>query len=66
VLGALRPGGMVVLDDMTPEEHWPPEWQEQPDIVREFWLNDARLSATEILTTATTSAILATRIDTDR
>ncbi len=62
VVEALRPGGLVVLDDLTPEEYWPAEWQGRPDVVREFWLNDARLRATEVLTTPRTVAILAARI----
>ncbi len=62
VVESLRPGGLVVLDDLTPEEYWPPEWRGRPDVVREFWLNDARLRATEVLTTPRTAAILATRI----
>ncbi|MDI3340154.1 MAG: class I SAM-dependent methyltransferase [Sphaerobacter sp.] len=61
LLRALRPGGLVVLDDLTPEEHWPPEWRGQPDPVRQFWLNDPRLLATELLVTPTASVILATR-----
>jgi len=60
---ALKPGGLVVLDDLTPEEDWPPAWHGRPDPVREFWLDDARVSATEMLTTPRTAAILATRID---
>ena len=55
-------GGLVVLDDLTPEEYWPLEWRGRPDVVREFWLNNGRLSATEVLTTPRTVAILATRI----
>ena len=62
VVESLRPGGLVVLDDLTSEEYWPPEWRGQPDVVRQFWLNDERLSATEVLTTPRTAAILTTRI----
>jgi predicted O-methyltransferase YrrM len=62
ILSALRPGGIVVLDDLTPEADWPPQLCNQPDPVREFWLNDARVQATEVLTTPHTAAILATRI----
>ena len=61
-LSALRIGGMVVMDDLTPEEYWPQEWYGRPDPVREFWLNDARLNAVEVLTTPRTMVILATRI----
>jgi len=62
VVEALQPGGLVVLDDLTPEEYWPPAWRGQPDVVRAFWLNDARLLATEVRTTVRTAAILATRL----
>ncbi len=62
LLAALRPGGMLVLDDLTPEEHWPPAWRGQPDPVRDFWLNDPRLRATELLTTPTSAVIVATRL----
>ena len=61
VLGALRPGGLVVLDDLWPEGMAPPEPRGQPDPVREFWLNDPRLAATEILTGPRMAVILATR-----
>jgi predicted O-methyltransferase YrrM len=59
---ALAPGGVIVLDDLTPEDQWPPEWRGQRDPVRDFWLNDPRLVATEILLTPTTAAILAVRV----
>jgi predicted O-methyltransferase YrrM len=62
ILAALRPGGIVVLDDLTPEADWPPQLRNLPDPVREFWLNDTRVQATEVLTTPHTAAILATRI----
>ena len=62
ILPALRRGGIVVLDDLGPEESWPQEWHGRSDPVREFWLNDARLNALEVLTTPRTMVILATRI----
>jgi len=43
-------------------EQWPAAWRGQRDPVRDFWLNDPRLIATEIRTTATTAAIVATRV----
>ena len=60
---ALRPGGLIVLDDLTPEEHWPPEWRGKPDPVRERWLNDPRLAATEVRVAPTMAVILAARLD---
>ncbi len=61
VLQALAPGGLLVLDDLTPEEFWPPEWRGKPDGTREFWLNDPRLCATEVRVTERQVVILATR-----
>jgi predicted O-methyltransferase YrrM len=60
-LALLAPGGTVLVDDMTPEDLWPEEWRGKPDPAREFWLGDARLAASEILTTLQTAAILAVR-----
>jgi predicted O-methyltransferase YrrM len=54
VVGMLAPGGIAVLDDLTPG-------LAGPDPVREFWLGHEELAAAEVLTTPTTSAILAVR-----
>lgn len=62
VVQALAVGGMALLDDFTPVEHWPPEWRDKPDARRAFWLNHPRLFATEVRTTARTAAILAVRV----
>ena len=62
ILAKVHVGGIVVLDDLSPEEYWPEEWRGQTDPVREFWLNDVRVNATEVLTTPRTMAIMATRI----
>lgn len=58
----LEIGGLLFMDDFTPEEHWPEEWRGIHDPVREFWLNHPCLSSTEIYLTSTTAAILATRV----
>lgn len=62
MLSAVRPGGFIVLDDLTPEELWPPKWHGQPDPVRDFWLNDSRIVATELRVTAAHAVIMATRV----
>lgn len=54
VAGMLVPGGVAVLDDLTPG-------RPGPDPVREFWLGHAELAAAEVLTTPTSAAILAVR-----
>ena len=60
-LALVAPGGVVVIDDMTPDELWPEEWRGRPDPVREFWLEDPRLRAVEVLTTPVTANIIATK-----
>ncbi len=54
VAGLLAPGGIAVLDDLTPGFAG-------SDPVREFWLGRPDLAATEILTTPGSAAILAVR-----
>lgn len=61
LLAALQPGGLLVLDDLTPESQWPAEWRGQLDPVRAFWLNDPRVAATELLVTPKDAVIVATR-----
>ncbi len=62
LLRAVRPGGLVVLDDLTPEDQWPAEWHGHPDPVRSFWLDEPRVAATELLTTPSTAVIVARRL----
>jgi predicted O-methyltransferase YrrM len=54
-------GGVVAMDNLTPEHLWPPDGPDWPDALREFWLRNEALTATEILTTPDTSAILAVK-----
>jgi hypothetical protein len=53
VAGLLAPGGIAVLDDLTPGAGHDP--------VRAFWLGRPDLAATEILTAPESAAILAVR-----
>lgn len=62
LFNTLSIGGMLFMDDFTPEEHFPKEWLGKPDKVREYWLNHSGLRATEIYLSSTSSAILATKI----
>jgi predicted O-methyltransferase YrrM len=55
VLDLGRRGTIFVLDDLTPGYHG-------PDPVRDLWLGSERLASTEVLTTPTTAAILATLV----
>ena len=55
-------GGQMVMDDLTPVEQWPPEWDGIVDAKREFAFANPRVSGTEVRTTPTTSALIVTRI----
>ena len=54
-------GGMVVMDNLTPEHLWPPDSPDWPDALRQHWLGSERLVAVEVLTTPDSSAILAVK-----
>lgn len=61
LIGAVRPGGMIVLDDFTPIEAQPREWRDRADPLRDFWLHDPRLHSVEIQIAPGMAVILATR-----
>jgi predicted O-methyltransferase YrrM len=54
-------GGMVVMDNLTPEHLWPPDSPDWPDALRAYWLGSGALVATEVLTTPESSAIVAVK-----
>ena len=54
VVGLLAPGGIAVLDDLTPG-------REGSDPVRDFWLGHPELTAVELLTTAENATIVGVR-----
>jgi predicted O-methyltransferase YrrM len=54
-------GGVVVMDNLTPEHLWPADGPTWPDALREFWLGSDALAATEIQTTPDSSVILAVK-----
>ena len=57
-LELLAPGGIVVIDDLTPKALWPEEWRGKPDPARDVWLGRDDLVVTELLTTPETAAML--------
>ncbi|MFE6524933.1 O-methyltransferase [Streptomyces sp. NPDC057794] len=61
VVELLAPGGLLVLDDFTPSPHWPPRFGGAVDELRLFYLTHPALEATEVLTTPTSSAVVAAR-----
>jgi predicted O-methyltransferase YrrM len=60
VLRIMAPGGIVVIDDLTPSSLMPEEWA-AADPVRDYWLNDERVVSVELLTTPESAAILAVK-----
>jgi predicted O-methyltransferase YrrM len=61
IVDLIEPGGIVVLDDFTPCETWPPIFQGRVDTLRESWLTDERFTAVEVMIAADASALIATR-----
>ena len=61
VCDLMEPGGIVVLDDFTPSETWPPIFEGRVDIMREQWLTDPRFTAVEIMVAIDSSVLIATR-----
>ncbi len=65
IAGLLKPGGVLVFDDLTPEALWPDSWHGKPDPKREFAFKSGYFAATELLTGQSTAALLLTRLTTD-
>ena len=61
IVDLIEPGGIVVLDDFTPCEHWPPTYAGRVDTLREEWLSDERFAAVEVMIAPDASAVIATR-----
>ncbi|MCK8432168.1 transferase [Streptomyces sp. D2-8] len=61
VVELLAPGGILVLDDFTPSAEWPPRFGGEVDELRLFYLTHPELEASEVLTTPTSSAVVAAR-----
>ena len=61
VVDLVGQGGIVVLDDFTPCQSWPPIFDGRVDTLREEWLSDDRFTAVEVLVAPDASAVIATR-----
>jgi predicted O-methyltransferase YrrM len=55
----LRPGGLLVIDDFTPANGWPPTHRGAPDAARLHWLTHPRLLATEVRVAPDSATVLA-------
>lgn len=61
VADLVETGGIVVLDDLTPCESWPPIHLGRVDTLREEWLTDERFTAVEVMIAHDASVLIATR-----
>ena len=61
VVDLVDEGGIVVLDDFTPCEMWPPIFHGRVDTLREEWLTDERFTTVEVMVAPDASTLIATR-----
>lgn len=61
VIDLVEPGGIVVLDDLTPCESWPPVVGGRVVAAREQWLTDDRFTAAEVMVAPDAAVVIATR-----
>ena len=61
VADLVEPGGIVVLDDLTPCEQWPPVFHGRVDTLREQWLTDDRFTTVEVMVASDAATLIATR-----
>ena len=61
VADLVEEGGLVVLDDFTPCEVWPPITSGRVDTLRERWLTDDRFTTVEVMVAADASTLIATK-----
>ncbi|MDO9456634.1 O-methyltransferase [Nocardioides sp.] len=61
VADLVEDGGIVVLDDFTPCEGWPPITYGRVDTLREQWLTDERFTAVEVMVASDAATIIATK-----
>jgi predicted O-methyltransferase YrrM len=57
----LKPGGTLVIDDLTPASTWPPCFGGQADQARMHWLTHPALDAAELRLAPDLAALVATR-----
>ncbi len=57
----LVPGGIMVIDDLTPEELWPSDWIGKPDSKRELAFNSGFFQSTEVRSRPDVSTLIMVR-----
>ena len=58
----LGPGGLVVLDDFTPCQTWPPMYEGRVDTMRQQWFLDERFTTVEVMVALDSAVLIAARI----
>ena len=61
IVDLVEPGGIVVLDDFTPSEVWPPISYGRVDTLREEWLTDERFTSVDVMVAPDASVVIATK-----
>ena len=61
IVDLMESGGIVVLDDFTPSEVWPPIAYGRVDTLREAWLTDERFTTVEVMVAADAAVLIATK-----
>ena len=61
IIDLVEPGGVVVLDDFTPCDTWPPIFAGRVDVLREQWLTDERFTTVEVMVATDASVLIATK-----
>ena len=61
VVDLVEDGGIVVLDDFTPCESWPPIAYGRVDVLREQWMTDERFTTVEVMVAPDASTLIATK-----
>jgi predicted O-methyltransferase YrrM len=61
IVDLVEPGGLVVLDDFTPCQSWPPVFEGRVDVLRERWLTDDRFTTVEVMVAPDASVLIASK-----
>jgi predicted O-methyltransferase YrrM len=61
VVDLVEAGGIIVLDDFTPCESWPPVTYGRVDVLREQWLTDDRFTTVEVMVAPDAAVLIATK-----
>lgn len=61
IVEMLETGGVIVLDDFTPESRWPPMTDGHVDTLRQDWLTDDRFVSVDVMVAPDTSVLIAVK-----